>query len=76
MSTTTSINIGIPQGSMLGSLFFNIHVYINDIKNCTTKCDIVSYANDTILISTIDSFTSPNTNISENINSKLENINK
>ena len=27
-------------------------------------------------ISTIDSFTSPNTNISENINSKLENVNK
>ena len=67
MSTTTSINIGIPQGSVLGPLFFNIR--INDIQNCTNKFDIVSYADDTTLISTIDSFTSPNTNISDNINS-------
>ena len=74
MSTTTSINIGIPQGSVLGPLFFNI--CINDIKNCTNKFDIVSYADDTTLISTIDSFTSPNTNISDNINSELENVNK
>ena len=51
MSTTTSINIGIPQGSVLGPLFFNI--CINDIKNCTNKFDIVSYADDTTLISTI-----------------------
>ena len=54
MSTTTSINIGIPQGSVLGPLFFNI--CINDIKNCTNKFDIVSYADDTTLISTIGSF--------------------
>ena len=74
MSTTTSINIGIPQGSVLGPLFFN--QYLNDIKNCTNKFDIVSYADDTTLISTIDSFTSPNTTISVNINSELENVNK
>ena len=74
MSTTTSINIGIPQDSVLGPLFFNI--CINDIKNCTNKFDIVSYADDTTLISTIGSFTSPNTNISDNINSELENVNK
>ena len=74
MSTTTSINIGIPQGSVLGPMFFNI--CINDIKNCTNKFDIVSYADDTTLISTIDCFTSPNTNISDNINSQLENVNK
>ena len=65
MSTTTSINIRIPQGSVLSPLFFNI--CINDIKNCTNKFDIVSYADDTTLISKIDSFTSPNTNISDNI---------
>ena len=74
ISTTTSINIGIPQGSVLGPLFFNI--CINDIKNCTNKFDIVSYADDTTSISTIDSFTSLNTNISDNINSELENVNK
>ena len=45
-------------------------------KNCTNKFDIVNYADDTTLISTIDSFTSPNTNISDNINSELENVNK
>ena len=74
MSTTTSINIGIPQGSVLGPLFFN--TCINDIKKCTNKFDIISYADGTTLISTIDSFTSPNTNISDNINSELENVNK
>ena len=74
MSTTTSINIGIPQGSVLGPVFFNI--CINDIKNCTNKFDIISYADDTTLISTRDSFTSSKTNISENINSELENVNK
>ena len=74
MSSTTSINIGIPQGSVLGPLFFNI--CINNIKNCTNKFDIVSYADNTTLISTINSFTSPNTNISDNINSELENVNK
>ena len=74
MSTTTSINIEIPQGSVLGPLFFNI--CINNIKNCTHKFDVVSYADDTTLISTIDSFTSPNTNISDNINSELEYVNK
>ena len=74
MSTTTSINIGIPQGSVLGTLFFKI--YVKDIKNCTNKFDIVSYADETTLISTTDSFTSPNTNTSENMNSELENVNK
>ena len=73
MSTTTSINIGIPQDSVLRPLFFNIS--INDIKNCTNKFDIFSYADNTTLISTIDSFTSPNTSISDNINSELENVN-
>ena len=51
-------------------------ICINDIKNCTDKFDIVSYADDTTLISTIGSFTSPNTNISDNINSELENVNE
>ena len=74
LSTTTSINIGITQGSVLGPLFFNI--CINDIKSCANKFYIVSYADDTTLISTIDSITSPNTNISDIINSELENVNK
>ena len=39
MSTTTSINIGIPQGSVLDPLFFNI-MYKRH-KNCTNKFDIV-----------------------------------
>ena len=74
MSTTTSINIWILQSSVFGPLFFNI--YINNIKKSKNKFDIVSYADDTTLILTIDSFTSPNANISENINSEQENVNK
>ena len=74
MSTTTSINIGIRQGSVLGPIFFNI--MYKQPKNCANKFDTVSYADDTTLISTKDSFTSPNTNISDNINSELKNVNK
>ena len=61
-----------PQGSVLGPLFYNIYVIVNNIQNCTNKFDIVSYADDTTLIATIDSFISPNTNKFENINSELE----
>ena len=45
---------GIPHGSVLGSLPFNI--YFNDITKATFKFNIIMYADDTTLVSTLENF--------------------
>ena len=46
-SSQNKLMTGVPQGSILGPILFLI--YINDIKNCTNKLTILSFADDTSL---------------------------
>ena len=46
-SSTNSVRIGVPQGSILGPLFYLI--YVNDLCNAT-KCNPRLFADDTCLV--------------------------
>ena len=73
-STQASINTDVPQGSILGSLFFLI--YINDIPNSTKFFDFVLFADDTSLKSVINT-KSPNfskLDLTNTINKELSSV--
>ena len=53
-SSSHAVTCRIPQGSVLGPLFFNI--YINDITEASTKFKFIMYADDTTLTSTLENF--------------------
>ncbi len=53
-SDVLPINTGVPQGSILGPLLFII--YINDLARASTIFDLICYADDTTLLSTLNKF--------------------
>ena len=70
-SDLQEIRTGIPQGSILGPLFFSI--YINDLINSSNIFNYLMYADDTTLYFNLEDVDS--VNMSDNINIHLEKIN-
>ena len=46
-SDTKQIKCGLPQGSILGPILFNIYIYINDMMNVSNILYTILYADDT-----------------------------
>ena len=65
------IKTGIPQGSILGPLFFSI--LINDIVNSSSKLLFLMYADDTTIYFNLEDFSSLNREYE--INRELEKVN-
>ena len=70
-SSLLEVKTGIPQGSILGPLFFSI--LINYLVNCSTKFQFLMYADDTTIYFNLNDF--PLINREIKINSELEKVN-
>ena len=64
--------MGVPQGSVIGPLFFNI--LINDIIKNGAKFPFILYADDTTLNFTLDNFGTNPVDIQKSIIIELQNI--
>ena len=71
-SDLLEIKTGIPQGSILGPLFFS--VMINDLVNSSHKFKFLMYADDTTIYFNLEDFPIENREVL--INNELEKVNK
>ena len=70
-SDLLEVKTGIPQGSILGTLFFS--VLINDTVKSSSKLSFIMYADDTIIYFNLEDF--PALNREQEINKELEKLN-
>ena len=66
------VSTGVPQGSIVGLLLFNI--FINDIIKACSKFAFILYADDTTLNSTLDSIGNDTEEIQNSIISELKRV--
>ena len=67
-SRLANVNVGVPQGSVLGPLLFILH--INDMKS-STQMNVLNFADDTVLYMDFDGLN----NVENFINNELEKVN-
>jgi hypothetical protein len=71
-SSLLSIQTGVPQGSILGPLFFII--YINDLPSASKVFHPIIYADDTTLSTVLRAFDRSGLDIDTSINAELNNV--
>ena len=70
LSEAMPVNCGVPQGSILGPLFFVL--YINDVKKYIDDAEIRLYADDTVILSHNKDWHAAQENLQRKLNGFVE----